>query len=97
MKLKKLLDKDTTEHQPEECLFNGTNVAGTNPSEKEWINSKYLYILHAEMDAILNKTYCSLNGCNIYTLVFPWNECAKLIIESRIKEVVYYLDEYAGN
>ena len=73
------------------------NVAGYDPSEEEWINSKYPYVLHAEMDAILNKTYCSLNGCTMYTLVFPWNECAKLIVESGIKKVVYYRDKYMAD
>ena len=73
------------------------NAVGYNPSEEEWIKSKYPYVLHAEMDAILNKTYCSLNGCTMYTLVFPWNECAKLIVESGIKKVVYYRDKYIAD
>ena len=73
------------------------NVGGYNPSEEEWINSKYPYVLHAEMDAILNKTYCSLNGCTMYTLVFPGYESAKLIVESGIKKIVYYLDKYVGD
>ena len=67
---------------------------GKEPTEEQWLNSKYPYVLHDEMDAILNKTCSSLNGCTMYTLIFPWNECAKLIIESGINKVVYYYDKY---
>ena len=66
-------------------------------SDEEWLNSKYPYILYAEMDAILNKTCSSLEGCTLYTLIFPWNECAKLIVESGIKKVVYFCDKYPDN
>ena len=47
------------------------SVTGEKPTKKQWLNSKYPYILHAEMDAILNKTCNSLNGCTLYTLIFP--------------------------
>ena len=57
-------------------------------------NSKYPYILYAEMDAIMNKTCLSLKDCTMYTLIFPWNECAKLIVESGIKKVIYYSDKF---
>ena len=58
-------------------------------TNEKWLDSKYPYVFHAEMDAIMNKTGCSSNGCTMYTLVHPWNECAKLIIESGIKKVFY--------
>ena len=61
-----------------------------------WLHSKYPYVLHAEMDAILNKTCESLQDCTMYSLVLPWNECAKLIIESGIKKLVYYVDKFSS-
>jgi len=39
------------------------------------------------MNAILNKIVGQLKGCKIYVALFPCNECAKLIIQSGIKEV----------
>ena len=49
---------------------------------------------HAELNAIMNKNSASLEGCRIYTTLFPCNECAKLIIQSRVSEVVYCSDKY---
>jgi dCMP deaminase len=59
----------------------------------EWINSKYPYVVHAEPNAILNSTV-SLENASLYVTLFPCNECAKLIIQSGIKEVVYLVDKY---
>ena len=61
----------------------------------DWLCTKYPYVLHAEMDAILNKSCESLQDCTMYSLVLPWNECAKLIIESGIKKLIYYVDKYS--
>ena len=61
----------------------------------DYLQSKYPDVLHAEMDAILNKTCESLQDCTMYSLVLPWNECAKLIIESGIKKLVYYVDKFS--
>ncbi len=61
-------------------------------SEGEWLDTKYPYVVHAEANAILNST-SSLKGATIYVKVFPCNECAKLIIQSGIREVVY-VEEY---
>ena len=61
-----------------------------------WVNTKYPYILHAEMDAILNKSCESLEDCTMYSLVLPYSECAKLIVESGIKQLVYYVDKYSA-
>ncbi len=47
---------------------------------------------HAELNAICNKYAQSLNGCTIYTTLFPCNECAKLIIQSGIVKVIYLQD-----
>ncbi len=61
----------------------------------EGLESKYLYVCHAELNAILNSHNGSVKGCTVYTTLFPCNECAKAIIQSGIKEVVYYEDKYA--
>jgi dCMP deaminase len=55
--------------------------------------TKYPYVVHAEANAILNSTK-DLHGSRIYVGLFPCNECAKLIIQSGIKEVVYISDKY---
>lgn len=58
------------------------------------IDRKYFYIVHAEVNAVLNKNDSSLHDCTIYVALFPCNECAKIIIQSGIKEVVYLSDKY---
>lgn len=58
-------------------------------------NSKYLYVCHAEFNAILNCERGNLRGCTVYVTLFPCNECAKAIIQSGIREVVYISDKYA--
>ena len=58
------------------------------------IDTKYPYVCHAELNAILNAT-SSLDGCKIYVALFPCNECAKAIIQSGISEIVYISDKYA--
>jgi dCMP deaminase len=55
----------------------------------EGLDSKYLYVCHAEFNAILNTRNGSLKGCTLYVTLFPCNECAKAIIQVGIKEVVY--------
>lgn len=54
-----------------------------------------LTVCHAEMNAIMNKNSSNLSGCIIYVALFPCNECAKLIIQAGIKEVVFYSDKRA--
>ena len=63
----------------------------------EFLDTKYPYVCHAELNAILNNIGMDLRGCKIYTALFPCNECSKAIIQSGIKEVVYLSDKYAGN
>ena len=58
------------------------------------LDTKYPFVCHAEMNAILNKNCESLQGCRMYVTLFPCNECAKLIIQSGIREVVYMSDKY---
>ena len=52
-------------------------------------------VCHAEMNAILNKNEADLKNCTIYVSMFPCNDCAKLIIQSGIRRVVYLCDKYA--
>lgn len=62
--------------------------------EGEFTDVKYSYMVHAELNAILNSTK-KLKGCTIYVSLFPCNECAKAIIQSGIKKVVYESDKYS--
>lgn len=68
------------------------------PWEKsgDLLNTKYPYVCHAELNAILNNIGMDLSGCRIYTALFPCNECSKAIIQSGIKEVIYLSDKYDG-
>ncbi|XP_039295393.1 uncharacterized protein LOC111048622 [Nilaparvata lugens] len=59
------------------------------------MENKYLYVCHAEMNAILNKNSADVRDCRIYVALFPCNECAKLIIQAGISEVVYMSDKHA--
>ena len=64
----------------------------------EGLESKYLYVCHAEFNAILNtRNGSALNGCSIYVTLFPCNECAKAIIQVGIREVVYLSDKHADD
>ena len=56
--------------------------------------TKYPYVVHAELNAILNASGRDLRGSRIYVALFPCNECAKAIIQSGIKEVIYLSDKY---
>ncbi len=58
--------------------------------------TKYPYVVHAELNAILNAQGRSLRGARIYVALFPCNECAKAIIQSGIREVIYLSDKYAA-
>ncbi len=59
----------------------------------DFLNTKYPYVVHAEPNAILNSTV-SLDGATLYVTLFPCHECAKLIIQSGIKEIVYIENKY---
>ncbi len=59
------------------------------------LDSKYLFVCHAELNAILNSAGGNVRGCTVYTTLFPCNECAKAIIQAGISEVVYMSDKYA--
>ncbi len=56
--------------------------------------TKYPYVVHAELNAILNANGRDLRDSRIYVALFPCNECAKAIIQSGIREIVYLSDKY---
>ena len=60
-----------------------------------FLDTKYAYVVHAELNAILNSTK-ELKGCRLYVSLFPCHECAKAIIQSGIKEIIYEDDKYNG-
>ncbi|MCI2049434.1 MAG: dCMP deaminase family protein [Lachnospiraceae bacterium] len=61
------------------------------------LHTKYPYVTHSELNAILNFRGGSLEGSSIYVTLFPCNECAKAIIQSGIRRVVYRSDKYADS
>ncbi len=93
------------------CIVNSDNIilsTGYNglpygcsddvfPWEREGAETKYPYVVHAELNAILNATGKNLRGARIFVDLFPCNECAKAIIQSGIKEVVYLYDKYSDS
>ena len=81
--------------------YNGLPI-GCSDDEFPWardgdfLDTKYAYVCHAELNAILNSISADLKGCAIYVALFPCNECTKVIIQSGIAEVVYLSDKYAA-
>lgn len=81
--------------------YNGMPI-GCDDSVMPWkrtgapLDTKYFYVCHAELNAILNSPAPFLNGARIYTTLFPCNECTKSIIQSGIKEIIYLSDKYNG-
>ena len=92
------------------CIVNADNKVvgigynglprGCSDDEFPWENkgenleTKYPFVVHAELNAILNSD-ASLKGCRIYVSLFPCNECAKAIIQCGITKIVYEDDKYA--
>ena len=60
----------------------------------EFLDTKYPFVCHAELNAILNHAAGSLQNAKIYVSLFPCNECAKAIIQSGINEIVYLSNKY---
>jgi len=81
--------------------YNGF-IAGVEESnfswnrEGEWLQTKYPYVVHAEANAILNSTTSNMEGCRIFTTLYPCNECAKKIAQKEIKEVIYLSEKHRG-
>ena len=65
------------------------------PWDREGEDTKYPYVVHAELNAILNANGRDLRGSKLYVALFPCNEWAKAIIQSGVKEVHYLSDKYA--
>ena len=61
------------------------------------LDTKYFYVTHSELNAILNYRGGSLEGAKLYVSLFPCNECAKAIIQAGIKTIVYECDKYADS
>ncbi len=59
--------------------------------------NKYLYVVHSELNAILNYRGGSLAGSRIYVTLFPCNECAKAIVQAGISEIIYKENKYDGS
>lgn len=81
--------------------YNGFPI-GCSDDEFPWaregdtLSTKYAYVTHSELNAILNYRGGSLEGCKIYVTLFPCNECAKAIIQAGIKTVIYADNKYDG-
>ena len=81
--------------------YNGLPI-GCSDDEFPWqkqgdfLETKYPYVCHAELNAILNNIGIGLQGCKIYTALFPCNECTKAIIQAGITEVIYLSDKHAA-
>ncbi len=79
--------------------YNGMPI-GCNDDEMPWgregdaLETKYMYVCHAELNAILNSAGHDLRGARVYVTLFPCNECAKAIIQSGIREIIYLSDKY---
>ena len=90
------------------CIVSGDNIiisTGYNgmpkgcsddefPWGREGEETKYPFVVHAELNAILNANGRDLRGSRLYVALFPCNECAKAIIQSGVKEVLYLSDKY---
>ncbi|XP_047003313.1 deoxycytidylate deaminase isoform X2 [Schistocerca americana] len=64
-----------------------------NKTSSNKLETKYFYVCHAEVNAILNKNSADVKDCSMYVALFPCNECAKIIIQSGIREVIYMSDK----
>ena len=92
-----IVDED---HKVVSIGYNGM-PRGCNDLEYPWdreggfLDTKYAFVVHAELNAILNSER-SVKDCAIYVSLFPCNECAKAIIQSGIKKIIYESDKYDG-
>jgi len=59
-----------------------------------FLETKYPYVCHAELNAVLNAISTDLRNCRIYVGLFPCNECTKVILQAGIKEIIYLSDKY---
>lgn len=91
----------STDHKVLSLGYNGMPI-GVDDQKIPWngkeddktlSQTKYAYVCHSELNAILNSTH-DLHGSTIYVTLFPCNECTKAIIQSGIKKVIYISDKY---
>ncbi|CDS37040.1 deoxycytidylate deaminase [Echinococcus multilocularis] len=82
--------------------YNGMPI-GLSDDELPWtkrqedpLQNKNFYVCHAELNAVLNKNTISIKGCKIYLTLFPCHECAKVMIQSGIREVIYFDEKRTG-
>lgn len=82
--------------------YNGMPI-GCSDDEFPWeregspLETKYVYVCHAEMNAILNYTGINMRGSKLYVTLFPCNECSKALIQKGITEIIYMSDKYADS
>ena len=69
----------------------------TNSKDANTLDTKYPYVVHAEANSLLNSNIGGLDGPTLYVSLFPCNDCAKLIIQSGIKHIVYMDDKYKND
>ncbi|XP_033730469.1 deoxycytidylate deaminase-like [Pecten maximus] len=74
---------------PDGCPDDDANFSWARMDKDGSGKNKHLFVCHAELNAIMNKLAVNIDGCTMYATRFPCNECAKLIIQSGIKTVVY--------
>ena len=90
----------SSDHKILSVGYNGFPI-GCSDDEFPWnregdpLENKYFYAAHSELNAILNYRGGSLDGASLYVSLFPCNECAKAMIQSGIKEIIYQDDKYA--
>lgn len=81
--------------------YNGAPNGLNDDTDMKWDrdgdfkDTKYAYVCHSELNAILNSKV-NLKGCTMYVTLYPCNECAKAIIQAGIKKVIYLSDKYKG-
>jgi dCMP deaminase len=81
--------------------YNGAPIGFDDDKDMNWeregsfLDTKYAYVCHSELNAILNSKV-NVSGCKLFVTLFPCNECAKVIIQAGIKEIVYLSDKYNG-
>ncbi len=79
--------------------YNGAPIGFDDDKDMKWeregsfLDTKYAYVCHSELNAILNSKI-PVRDCKMYVTLFPCNECAKAIIQAGIKEIIYLSDKY---
>jgi dCMP deaminase len=74
--------------------YNLQNNSTSNPNDEKWLETKYPYIIHAEMNCLLNANTTKLNGHKMYVTLASCNDCAKNLSQTGIEEVIYWSDKY---